>query len=294
MSFNLPYYRESYLLPGPLPEQHEIEQATKILPTTHSPASGDRIVVVRDLYVVKYGPTVSENEGHVLRYIEQDLSVPAPRLHAMYQKGTKLYLVMDYIPGVTLGEVWNTLSDTSKTFLLAQLRAVFECMRAIPVPGFYGSVTQGPVPHSFFLPPIEDPDISGPFDEEVDFSRAIALRANQMCNDGGATWWPCEFLLRNLPEALQCHQPVFTHGDLQRENIILTKVINTSSGTEEYQVIAVVDWESAGWYPNYWEYACIFPGFKWNDDWPTSVEKIIDALPLEGTLMAFVHEHFGF
>ncbi|OOF96678.1 hypothetical protein ASPCADRAFT_167731 [Aspergillus carbonarius ITEM 5010] len=293
MSLHLPYCREIFLLPGPLPEQYEIEQATKVLPTTHSPASGDRVVVVRDLYVVKYGPTVSENEGHALRYLEQEFSVPVPRLHAMYRIENKVYLVMDYIPGVTLREVWDSISDTNKRSLLVQLRAVFERLRRLRPPQIIGSVTHGPVPHKFFSPPFEDVEISGPFDEEGLFSRAMALRANQMCGAGQGNWWPCDFLLRNLHETLQCHLTVFTHGDLQRENIILSRVFNTSSGEEEYQIAAIVDWEAAGWYPSYWEYACIFPTFQWDDDWPASVERIIDSWPYEAALIGFIHDHFG-
>lgn len=70
MSFSLPYYRDPGQLPGHLPDQHGIAKATKILPTIRSADYGGRLVVVRDLYVVKYGPYVNENEGYVLLFIE--------------------------------------------------------------------------------------------------------------------------------------------------------------------------------------------------------------------------------
>lgn len=38
----------------------------------------------------------------------------------------------------------------------------------------------------------------------------------------------------------------FTHGDLHRSNIII-------SAQEPYRVLAIVDWEQAGWLPEYWE-----------------------------------------
>ncbi|PGH36729.1 hypothetical protein GX50_00389 [[Emmonsia] crescens] len=39
----------------------------------------------------------------------------------------------------------------------------------------------------------------------------------------------------------------FTHGDLHRENIMI-------SSTSPPRVLAVIDWTHAGWYPDYWEY----------------------------------------
>jgi len=120
MSFSLPYYRELDQLPGPLPEQQEIHEATKTLPTIRDPEYGGRLVVVRELFVVKYGRHVSKNEGYALLFIEQRLSIPAPRLHAMYRNEDKVYIVMDYIPGVSLGQVWPSLSENSKHFLIGQ------------------------------------------------------------------------------------------------------------------------------------------------------------------------------
>jgi hypothetical protein len=51
------------------------------------------------------------------------------------------------------------------------------------------------------------------------------------------------------------------------------------AGAEEYRIAAIIDWETAGWYPSYWEYAYIFALFQWVDDWPASVERIIDPWP---------------
>lgn len=39
---------------------------------------------------------------------------------------------------------------------------------------------------------------------------------------------------------------VFTHGDLHQSNIIVT-------ATSPCKVVSIIDWEQAGWYPNYWE-----------------------------------------
>lgn len=55
----------------------------------------------------------------------------------------------------------------------------------------------------------------------------------------------------NIPDPYrQClpdsSEIVFTHGDLHPSNIIL-------SSTYPIRIIAIVDWEQAGWLPAYWE-----------------------------------------
>ncbi|KAH6623097.1 hypothetical protein F5144DRAFT_497099, partial [Chaetomium tenue] len=52
---------------------------------------------------------------------------------------------------------------------------------------------------------------------------------------------------------------VFTHGDLAARNLMVD---------ENCHITAVLDWESSGWFPDYWEYAqmmkpCDTPEHEW-------------------------------
>lgn len=107
----------------------------------------------------------------------------------MYRNEDKLYIVMEYITGVTSGHLWPSLSIDDKSSLLGQLRSVFEDIRSLPSPGFYGSVAQGPVPHSYFFSRDKSPAITGPFEDEETFSRAIALRSSQNWVGRGSHGW---------------------------------------------------------------------------------------------------------
>lgn len=66
-------------------------------------------------------------------------------------------------------------------------------------------------------------------------------------------------LLRTLiSETLQGHRApsgVFTHGDLQSKNILVSRIgtKDDGSGSGEFK-ITIIDWEIAGWYPDYWEF----------------------------------------
>ncbi|KAI2896002.1 hypothetical protein CBS63078_8341 [Aspergillus niger] len=292
MLFSLPYYRDARQLPGPLPDQNEIERATRILPKRSD--YGGRLVVIRDKYVVKYGPLVTENEGYALLFVEEQLNIAAPLLYAMYRDRNTLYIVMEYIPGISLGMMWPSLTEANKHLIVKQLRCIFDQMRALPSPGFYGSVNRGPVPHRYFFSRERDTAVTGPFQTEEEFGKAIALRSKTMWSESNSHSFLSDYIARHLPSALRNHPPTFTHGDLYRENVLVRKVVNSVTNEEEYEVAALVDWETAGWYPSYWEYAHIFPLLQWIDDWPAHLEKILDPMPLEGAMMRVVFSDLEF
>ena len=87
----LPYFKDSTYLPGPLPTTQEIEASNMVfLDHGHR-----KVVVVGKDFLVKYGPSVSQNEGEVLVFLEENLpAVPAPRLYATYRKDNAVYLIM--------------------------------------------------------------------------------------------------------------------------------------------------------------------------------------------------------
>lgn len=62
----------------------------------------------------------------------------------------------------------------------------------------------------------------------------------------------------HLPDLLpRSSASVFTHGDLAPRNIMVD-----AAG----QITAILDWENAGWYPDYWEYANIMKPSV-DEDW---------------------------
>lgn len=87
--------------------------------------------------------------------------------------------------------------------------------------------------------------LDGPFDNERQFNQFLFSR-----------------ILNIVPDVLhyfatssfgEDHEIVFTHGDLASRNILVD---------EDGHVTAVLDWENAGWYPEYWEYVRAYS--EWN------------------------------
>ena len=131
-----------------------------------------------------------------------------------------------------------------------------------------------------------DPTISGPFDTESEINNAFikkTLLIDQTWNKRGPK--RAEFYRRMLPGVLRNHEPVFTHGDLQRKNTIIQPALAEERDRPLSEVMAfhvtLVDWENAGWYPSYWEYCSASWSFRFDDDWPEYLEKAVDPWPVE-------------
>ncbi|KAJ5716131.1 phosphotransferase enzyme family protein [Penicillium malachiteum] len=212
----------------------------------------------------------------------------------MHRHQDTLYIIMEYIPGISLGTAWPSLTEANKHSIVGKLRCIFDKMRALPAPRFYGGVNGGPVPHGYFWSLEKDPPITCPFQTAQEFAKVIALRSKSRWSDSNFRIFHSDFLHRHLPLSLRNYQPMFTHGDLWRENVLVRKVVNFVKNEEEYEVAALADWETAGWYPSYWEYAHVHPLLQWIDDWLEYVEKILDPLPLEAAMMQVVFNDLEF
>ena len=74
---------------------------------------------------------------------------------------------------------------------------------------------------------------------------------------------------------------MFTHGDLSSLNVL-------ARGDE---VVGIVDWETAGWMPGYWEFVCAWNVNARNLFWRGEVEGFVErdgrALEMEGVRQRF-------
>ncbi|KAI1759470.1 kinase-like domain-containing protein [Hypoxylon sp. FL1150] len=289
----LPYFRSAERLPAPLPTTAEIEASTNFLPSIYTP-SCRCTVIVGDHFVAKYGILMSENEGYALLHLEKYPSIPAPRLYAMYRENEKLYIIMELKPGRQLLELWHSLSNDDVLDICGQLRKIWDQIRSIPSPGIFGGVAGGPLGHRYFQWIDPDPRLNGPFDEEEGVNAALVLRSKKNWEGIGQRGWLQEFFARHLPKVLTGHSSVFTHADLQRKNILVVEIPASHSGPRRFEVSAVIDWEDAGWYPSYWEYASCFIDFQWIDTWPENVELILGPYISEAAVLRLVRQDLDF
>lgn len=82
---------------------------------------------------------------------------------------------------------------------------------------------------------------AGPFSSVTEFQDWFTFLCRRRMPDPYSI--PVEPFRYQLPDNAAIK---FTHGDLHRSNTIVT-------GSEPRHVVGIVDWEQAGWLPEYWE-----------------------------------------
>jgi tRNA A-37 threonylcarbamoyl transferase component Bud32 len=276
-SISIPYYAPLTDLPTTLPTIPEIENAREIL----RERSIVTTVAINSHFVVKYGEGVNLGEGQMMIFMRQWTNIPVARVFALFRCDTgKNFIVMERIDGTTLEELWHTLDDEKKTEIITKLKRHLRQMRTIESPGGYCNLDNKPLLNEIFWTP--SLDCVGPFDTEAELCDALVRK----CRQSEALKQKSEYYRDILPVVLRGHKPVLTHGDLQRKNIMVRR------GTDSD--IVLLDWEFAGWYPCYWEYAAtVFAGW-FTDDWYRWIPKFLEPFPNEYAWYAMLAQEIGY
>ncbi|PNY23286.1 Uncharacterized protein TCAP_06757 [Tolypocladium capitatum] len=229
----LPYLRAAAELPGPLPPPDGLRDASKseLSPRRSFWDDGGGMCLIRGIYVVKFGATVTENEGHALLFVEKHANISAPRLYAMYRDPPSgpLHLVMEYIQSVDLESLWNSLSVEAKSWIAAQIQPMLAQMCSFSPPhDFIGGVCGGGVPDPIFRTDLPNSSINGPFRTAEEVGSALALASRSNWEQNGRHGWISSFFSRHLAAARKDHGVNFTHGDLHMRNILVEKVLTES------------------------------------------------------------------
>nr|POE94582.1 hypothetical protein CFP56_16821 [Quercus suber] len=289
---SLPFARCDGLCPTPLPTVQTIRDSTNVI----TQRSGQTVVAVTANVVVKYGKSPKIREGHTLLYLERNVpDVPAPRLYAMYYDNEELFLVMQRMPGVQLDALWGELSEDDKALLVVNLRQVFDELRRheCPQAGFFGAVDGGSVPHHLFFCHDDRPDLTGPFQGEAAFNAGMVAQYKDIRELNNQRDFKAHFYETNLNKVLAGHKPTLTHSDVQMKNIIVREAVPENSRHRRFE-IALVDWEYAGWYPDYWEYFMMFTIFQWDQDWSQKAADFMDPWPVECAMMKMLYTDLWF
>lgn len=82
-------------------------------------------------------------------------------------------------------------------------------------------------------------------------------------------------VLRNPDDPARAgHRMSFTHADLNSRNILVDEVVQ-QDGSLGGRVTGIVDWEMAGYYPEYWEYTkALYERFRWTRRYRNMVHRL--------------------
>lgn len=245
--------------------QHQLLEAPTIAPDAAS-----YVRLINTTTVAKTGDGIRLTEAASMRFVRSKTSIPVPEvIDAFVQPETKhVCILMDYIDGRPLNEVWDTCSEEQKEHIVSQLKGFLEELRQIKGT-FIGSVDGTGCADQFFDG--EDKASYGPYDSETAFNDGLvrALKAR-----GRNTWTERVVrFIRAMPE----HDIVFTHNDLAPRNILV----------RDGNVVAILDWEFSGFYPDYWEFVKAWCWPDWQSGWikDNVVDRILQPYLME---LAFI------
>ncbi|KAI5922516.1 hypothetical protein F4810DRAFT_254888 [Camillea tinctor] len=243
----LPYFAPEDQLPAPLPTFEQIFSSKRVF---HSRLDKGRVVQVGDHFVAKFGTDSEIIECESLLFIKKnDASIPVPSVYAAYEHehGGVLYnvLIMEYVSGYSLISVDHLGYLTGeKEAIVSQLQACFNKLRHLPCPRYFGALGRRPYGKKAY---------GGPFDTAKAASDAVyrdLVRDLNSCLFQGDEKLFQQY--REMYEAARSQfgdygkhsKPVFTHGNLRWENIIV----------RPDSTICIINWGQAGFFPEHCEY----------------------------------------
>lgn len=219
-------------------------------------------------------PSAAAAEAAAMRLARERTSAPVPRiLKTIIPENENEYgvIFMEFVEGETLEEAWPSMADEDKRNVLAQLKDFMHQVHQVEGE-FIGSVDQSVCNDQLFS---NREHVYGPFQDEDAFRQGIAqsLRA---CDANSFTQLAIN-MVNSMPKS---EHIVLTHGDFVPRNILVRDGGN---------VTAIVDWEMAGFYPEYWEYAKAHFFADYEHPWQEerAIDQVLEPYLLE--LGALLH-----
>ena len=225
---------------------------------------------------VKYGKFEHLSEAVTMQYIAANTDIPVPKVYCAFERKGIVYIVMSRIVGSPVGHAWPQRSESSKKRLLTQLKGHMEEMRSLQ-PGNGHSVQAVDRGRLYDVRLYGGVNGFGPFNSIREFHSF--LRDGIESSHGQ---------LPEVNELVEKHETAqyntrFTHGDLNSMNII-------AKGDD---IVGIVDWDTAGWYPEYWEYTTACNVNPFNEFWKHEVPKFLDEYQDAACMEELRQKHFG-
>ncbi|KAL2217267.1 kinase-like domain-containing protein [Thermoascus aurantiacus ATCC 26904] len=197
--------------------------------------------------------------------------VPVPEIYGWRTDGGEVFLYLQLLRGQTLEQAWEAMGMEDRVRVCQELRTCLSSLRRLeqdPVDPFVGNIGRShlydrTIPDHFTAE-------AGPFSSVTEFHDWFTFLCRRRMPDPYSI--PVEPFRYQLPDNAAIK---FTHGDLHRSNTIVT-------GSEPRHVVGIVDWEQAGWLPEYWEARKARWTAHWTEEWSTTYLPMI-LEPYEST-----------
>ena len=250
-----------------------------------------------------------------IKFVKANTTISVPEVHGIVESkdGKSSWLIMDYLPGEDLYKMWAHLKQDERDEITTILKGYFDQLHAIPPPDppYFGSLDHEPLPPDRLCLPLRGkwgrpkeppmlPDGSGPrpehwfvhngpFDSQEVYNRALYLRANE--------YDLCAYKIfdKLMETHWKGHRPAFSHGDIERSNIMVERLTVGKDITEDKHTgnkparfkVTIIDWENAAWYPEYYDFCYKMTDERNGRNWRTILEKILTPYWEEATMFSY-------
>ncbi|KIW99703.1 uncharacterized protein Z518_11116 [Rhinocladiella mackenziei CBS 650.93] len=200
------------------------------------------IARVSNRAVVKYGTQISLGEGRTMMKVQQQVQISMPEVydcwtsqqHTDSQANESVYIVMQYIPGKILAQTIEDLDEEQTRDLADQLTRILNTLHTIH------HTVPGPVDGGRAMAPrLFTSSGAGPFYSIQDlidwFNECLKL-----CHFFGRASKQQRFE-EDIKDLVMCHMDVHLHNLL----------------VDDSGKLWLIDWDCAGFYPEFFEYVCL-------------------------------------
>lgn len=195
--------------------------------------------------ILKWADGTSLDEAQSMMAV-YEAGFPCPRVISVgehhgtqFASAAPVSILMTRVPGEMLDEVYHDLEPADRKAIVAEISTMLETMRSWKNP--WGqricSISGGPI-RSIRVPNHR----VGPCESEAEFTSYLLAAASSHSFKTPDEFHSTLEIARKVDDVR--HRIVFTHGDLALHNVLV----------HDGHVSGFIDWESAGWYPEYWEF----------------------------------------
>jgi Ser/Thr protein kinase RdoA (MazF antagonist) len=220
--------------------------------------TGTTVTDVGDGMLVKHGRRVREGEGLATQLVSNKTSIPVPKIFAIVTNKTTstTYIVQEKLPGDKLLDVLPHMDGATRTAIAKDLTRILQELSKLDEEGEMGEVGRSYYEAGFF----------SRFKSRCEAKTTQEFIA--FVADYGKVNMSDSTYLDAYTRSFDTSRPkIFSHGDFVPDNILV----------EEGRVTGIIDWESAGWYPYFWNdyiarlrlHMPEFEGNEWEDMLPT-------------------------
>ncbi|KAH7375151.1 kinase-like domain-containing protein [Plectosphaerella cucumerina] len=206
-------------------------------------------------------------EVEAMTYVQQNTSIPVPAILEVClddeSDEDKCWILMERLPGHQLGTAWPEMGEEAQSETIRQLRSFLSQMHQLRPsgPATIGSVSGGPA----YDHRLSNMRTCSPFASVAEFNDFLVSPVRQCPRPE----WVAKY--RNqLPDT---HGVRFSHADLSWENIL----VDTPMG----KVTGILDWEMAGFWPDWWEYRKALFGSRSRPWWVEVLKQVMTEYPKE-------------